>query len=356
MKVGLIIPFRERCGINDYARLLKAAFPGEMDLLPGLDFDCDEYDLVHVQYEPTLFRTGRRNPLPAFLKACTVPVVATVHEVYETNPFIAPPPQGSGLVFQAKKIAYRYRHRLELSEEAFERARFHAQEIIVHTAHARAILVGRGCAEEKITILPHPVFGTNSGDRDAGRARWGNGDAPLVLHFGFITGVNDYETLLRAVSLAHAPVRLVLAGGIRREADETIDREIDSAIERLGIGERVVRPGYVRDGDLADLFAAADLFISTAKFKTSSGAVARALGAHVPVIATNLPFIQEINQESGCVKTYDAGDAQALAAAIEKKTNRMYRDLAARYAALHSLTSFALRHIEIYGRTSENHY
>ena len=155
-------------------------------------------------------------------------------------------------------------------------------------------------------------------------------------------------------------MRLVLAGGIRREADETIDREIDSAIERLGIGERVVRPGYVRDGDLADLFAAADLFISTAKFKTSSGAVARALGAHVPVIATNLPFIQEINQESGCVKTYDAGDAQALAAAIdtlvEKKTNRMYRDLAARYAALHSLTSFALRHIEIYGRTSENHY
>ena len=355
MDIQLVIPFCEQCGIHDYAVLLAEHLPGA-GIRHALNSASPACDVLHVQYEPTLFRQGRKNRFPV-LKECVARArVVTVHEVYESNPFIAPLPQGPGPMGALRRLKYRLIHRLEFLEESFAAQDFFAHAILVHTRAAKALLVAKGASPDKIHVLPHPVFPLPPGTAPLPSSP---GGPRTILVFGFLSPANDYGLLLDAFTRVRERARLVIAGTVRRPEDKGLEEKLALDIARRGLTDRVKRTGYVESGKLAALFSCADLFVSPARVKTGSGTLARALGAGLPVIAADLPHVREINNEvADCIAAYPAGDPAALAACLstllDDTAARAARERVQAYARKHSLAAFAEAHVQLYRRLLES--
>jgi glycosyltransferase involved in cell wall biosynthesis len=353
MKVAMLVPGIGPCGIHDYTLRLQNRFPGQMDLFHATCFEAGDHDLLHVQFEPTLFRLGRKSLFPALMrKNHRLKKVVTVHEAYEVNPFIAPRPSVTGLLGFLKRAKYDFLHGLERLEESFARHDFYADAVIVHTVYAKALLARKGCSPEKIHVLPHPVFdhpppqGTPLGWKNISEGK------KMLLVFGFISPAVDYAAVLRAMRSLQTRCCLVIAGGARRPEDRPLEADLDELIRKEGLAEAVQRIPYVPEDCLSFLFRRADVFISASRFKTSSGSLAHALGECLPAVASDLPYIREINAEVNCLKTYRPGDAEDLAAKIlellDPGTHAEVQKRLRQYADLHSLARFAESHASIY--------
>ncbi|MFH0918772.1 MAG: glycosyltransferase family 4 protein [Fibrobacterota bacterium] len=355
MDVQVVVPFRERCGINDYAALLAAHLPGTARLRHTLNPAHPACDILHVQFEPTLFRQGGQSCLPVLKKCRARARVVTVHEVYEINPFVAPMPEGNGPLNALRRLKYRLSHRLVLREDTFAARNFFVDAVIVHTNFARRILLQRGASGECIHVLPHPVFPLPPGDSSDPSAVDGK---KTILVFGFLSPANDYAMLLKAFARVRDRARLIIAGAARRMEDRDLEETLTREIEKQGLSREVERIGYVEPNGLAALFNRADLFVSPAVIKCGSGTLARALGAGLPAVAPDLPYVQEINAEvPGCVAAYRAGDSVALAACLETLLEPdaacAARERVRTYAEKHSLAAFAKAHAQLYGRLLE---
>jgi glycosyltransferase involved in cell wall biosynthesis len=357
MKIAIFAPFRQKCGVYDYAVRMAGASPVPVDLIGDKGALRDGWDVLHVQYEPALFREGRRNVLPEVMGSMRAKKVVTLHEVYEGNPFVFPRPKRPGLLGFLKRARWDYAHRLERREEAFAAADFFADAVVVHTADAREILERRMASPGKVSVLPHPVVDVGRGDPRRGREKWGLPQGNIALVFGFITSVNDYGTLLDAAALLKESVTFVIAGSVRREEDRGPEADLDQAIRDRGLAKSVRRVGYVEKECLPDLFACADVFVSVPRVKTASGSVSHALGAALPVAAPDLPVFQEIRSESDCLWLFRPGDANSLSRAVsallEEDENRRAREKAAEYATRHSIRAFMEEHVKIYRRLLE---
>jgi colanic acid/amylovoran biosynthesis glycosyltransferase len=124
----------------------------------------------------------------------------------------------------------------------------------------------------------------------------------------------------------HVPFECVLAGeGAERAA-------IEEQIRRLDLADRVSLVGAVRSGDVlrivktADVVVLSSVVVASGQMEGIPVALMEALACEVPVVASRLSGIPElvIDGETGLL--VDAGDADALAGAIE----RLSRDPALR--------------------------
>lgn len=133
-------------------------------------------------------------------------------------------------------------------------------------------------------------------DRAAWRARLGVGAAaPLLGFFGFHHPTKGLPTLLRA--LAHPAlrgVRLALIGAPAGASDPTSAAhatQLDRLAAALGLGDRIVRTGFVAPEEAAAYLLAVDLcvlpFAEGASYQRGSLIAALALG--VPVLTTSSP-------------------------------------------------------------------
>lgn len=357
MKIAMFAPSLEKCGVYDYALRMAEACPVPLTLIRERDKLRDEWDVLHVQYEASLFREGGRSFLPDVMARVRAKKVVTLHEVYEQNPFVFPRPAQAGPWGFLKRARWDFRHRLERQEEAFAASDFFADAVVVHTWRAREILDKRMAMPAKVNVLPHPVVEMGGGDPGKGREKWSLSQGKIALVFGFITEVNDYGTLLDAALALKDRAAFVIAGSARREEDRGLEAALDRGIREKGLEKSVRRVGYVEKALLPDLFACADVFVSVPKVKTASGSVSHALGAGLPVAAPDLPPFQEIRRESDCVRLYRPGDALSLSLAVsallEKDDNRRYREKAAEYAQRHSIHAFMEQHLKIYRRLLE---
>ncbi len=135
---------------------------------------------------------------------------------------------------------------------------------------------------------------------------------PLLISVGRLDASRDLPTLLQALVLLrrrHPAARLQLVGqGPARPALEGLARQ-------LGLGDAVAFLGS-RD-DVPELLAAADVFAWPALALEGFGiALAEAMAAGVPVVATAVPACREVLQEGRCGLLVAPGDAAALAAGL----------------------------------------
>lgn len=357
-RIAMITPGTGPCGICDYAARLEGAYSGTLHIIREPLFEALGYDVVHVQYEPSLFRQGRSTFFPEVMrKNQERKRVVTVHEAYEVNPFIAPRPVDGGLIQSLKQRLYDHRHQLENQEIAFARHNFFADVVVVHTKQAKSVLTRQGCNPEKILVLPHPVFGHPAEKQPP----LGWVDVPsgrkLLLWFGFISPAVDFDALLGAMKLLKDRCFLILAGGFRRTEDRTLEHQVDERIVREGLSDSVRHIGFVPEECLSFLFEKADVFVSCPKFKTASGSLAHALAEALPSVAPDLPHVREINAEVNCVRAYVPGEAGSLAENItlllDSETHAEYRRRLRDYADYHTLRRFAEDHAAIYRRLLE---
>ncbi len=358
MKIALAVPNKGPCGILDYSNTLRNAYCGEMDIIKEPLFKASGYDCLHVQFEATMFRKGRTTVFPQLMeKNKNIPRVVTVHEVWDTNPYVAKRPTGNGLPSFLRRLKYDVAHSLEMREERLARLNYLCDNIIVHTRYAKHLLIKKGCDPDKISVLPLPVVNHLPDPREvAGIPR--ENDKLIILMFGFISPAIDYNTVFQALKEVKYQYTLIIAGTSRRPVDASLDVKVNELVKQYGLEKHVFRTGFVENRDLDALFTAANVFIHAPLFKTASWSLANALGADLPIIAPDLPHIQEINAERYCIKTYPQGDTDRLATCLKDffdKTERVNARKKIRdYANDHPPAKFAESHLSLYRRLCEH--
>lgn len=124
--------------------------------------------------------------------------------------------------------------------------------------------------------------------REATRRRFGLPQArPLLLNVGRITRQKNQDVLIRV--LACLPqAHLVLAGAGPK------DDEFGELAVTLGVAPRLHRLGGLPPHDIAELYAACDLFVFPSIWETFGLAAAEAAMAGMPMVVADLPVLREV--------------------------------------------------------------
>jgi len=178
-------------------------------------------------------------------------------------------------------------------------ARF--DRIVVHSENGLKTLAEVGVVEEKLRVIPHPVFASDPPRAD---------DGHTVLAFGMIRPYKGLGDAIEAVRRA-GQARLLVAGDPLeplepyREAAAGVDVEW--------------RLGYFSLEEASRVFGEATVAIFPYKPELDqSGALLQALGAGVPAIAYDVGGIAEPIRRYGAGRVVPAGDVAALALAVRE--------------------------------------
>ena len=226
-------------------------------------------DVVHVQWlsEPRLDR---------WLLRLRAPAVFTAHDL----------------------LPRRTAHRLDLWRELWGRF----ARIVVHSARGAEALAGHGVPEEKLRVIPIPVFPSDPERRDDGRT---------LLFFGMIRpyrGLGDALAALERVPDA----RMIVAGDPVEPVDAYRERDGDRVDWRLG---------FLPDAEVDRAHGEATLALFPYRpgiAPDQSGSLLRALGAGVPAVVYDVGGLAEPVARFGAGRVVPAGDVDGLAAAVRE--------------------------------------
>ncbi|HSA52401.1 MAG TPA: glycosyltransferase family 4 protein [Yinghuangia sp.] len=165
---------------------------------------------------------------------------------------------------------------------------------------------GLGAADARLGPVGAPAPAARR-DRSAVRAELTVGARPVVLAVGRLAPQKAYPVLLDAAAkwkaLAEAPIVLIAGDGpLRDELQARIDAE-DLPVRLLG-----------HRGDVADLFAAADIAVLPSHWEARCLVAQEALSMGVPLVSTAVGGIPELVGDAAELVPY--GDADALAEAV----------------------------------------
>lgn len=242
-------------------------------------------DVIHVQFAVAGFGARTRALLSwlRLLRATTgIPVVATMHEVTRDTAAL----RGPGRTLYRALAAQ-------------------CDHLIVHTRSALAALTGPvGVSATKVSRIPHPEARpprTVAAPADL-RARFGLGDAELLLAFGFVhvdKGLTDLVRALRILRRSGTPaldnIRVVIAGTVRPRNGpfrlfELRDRLHLAWVLRISRHNRLHRnlvlTGYVPEADVGAWFLAAAGVVLPHRRTEQSGVASLANAFGIPVLAS----------------------------------------------------------------------
>lgn len=168
-----------------------------------------------------------------------------------------------------------------------------------------------GIPGDRIHMIRLGLDAQDNGDRERGRRLIGG--RPFVLALGTIEPRKDLPTLVSAMARLweHDPDSALVVAG----ADGWGTEAFDSAVLQHGVGERVIRLGYVSDADRADLLAAADCLAFPSIYEGFGLPPLEAMAASTPVVTTTAGSLPEI---CGPAARYvEPGDVVGLAEQIE---------------------------------------
>jgi glycosyltransferase involved in cell wall biosynthesis len=209
--------------------------------------------------------------------------------------------------FQAHEGGLRIRMLRATRNAALRRAR----QILVPSAYLRAIAVGWGLDPERVTVVPNPApevptHPTREEARDALAV-----DGIALGTAGRLTAQKALGDALHALARVPAVELLVRGDGPERAALET------RAVE-LGVADRVRFLGAGTREDVLALFRAVDVALLTSAWENLPHTLLEALAAGTPVIATAVGGIPEVVRDGENGLLVPPGDADALAAAIDR--------------------------------------
>jgi len=271
------------------------------------------------------------------------PIVFTHHTLYEEYihylPLVDSPTLAPMLRRCAIKLATEYANR--------------CSQIIAPSASVRALLLNRGVTRP-IEVIPTGIETRffASGDGPLMRRKLGIPPRTRVIgHVGRLVQEKNLPFLADAIKHllhrdAHAVFLLVGDGSALPVVSKTLAAE-----QRAG---RLITPGRMLGRDLADAYAAMDVFVFASKSETQGIVLAEAMAAGKPIVALDAPGVRDILRDghNGIMLDHDASSA-AFAAAIEQlftdpAPHESYTAAAKSTAAEYSETHCAGRVIDLY--------
>jgi glycosyltransferase involved in cell wall biosynthesis len=234
----------------------------------------------------------------------------------------------------------------------------HAAAVTVASRALQSLAWGLGVAPERVHHLPNGPRAWPAGEGDVVRARYGLGDAPVVLLY---TRFFEYEPsclveTFRRIHAALPQARLLVVGqGLSPEDEDVFSQQVAQA----GLEASVTRAGWVQEDALPDHFAAADLalypfadtLINRCKCPVK---LVDLLYSGVPVVAAAVGEIREYirHGETGLLMPPGAPERMAEAAIALLRDPARRAALAERAAAemrtLYAWEALAERLVEVY--------
>ncbi|MFQ5896201.1 MAG: glycosyltransferase family 4 protein [Nitrospinota bacterium] len=179
------------------------------------------------------------------------------------------------------------------------------------------LIEGVGCRPDRVRVIPTGVDLEGFGDGLSGepfRREWGLGPGTLAVGIvANLRGSKGHSHFVEAAALLsrkRKDVRFFIVGdGPRREP-------IRAHIERAGMGELIRMTGYRED--IPQVMAGLDLLVvASTRTEGIPQAALQALAMGVPVVGTEVGGVPEAIAPSGGGLVVPAGDAAALARAME---------------------------------------
>jgi len=370
-------PWQVRCGIADYTAHLVEALRALDDVqVSVVPFDRRPHprsdyadwgrrmntgDVAHIQHEYAFFGylLPWRNHFRSFISQIRRPLVITKHVSFD-GPLTLVGQGWLSFVRRAKWSMYNRwlgAYATYLNRDTFDVAR----QIIVLDTHLKDQLIVRGIRSEKINVIPPGVPRVPramGGERL--RAEWGWSDKRIIGQFGFITPAKGHALALDVV--AHLPDDhvLLVAGGLRREADRGALDAVRQRIARLNLEDRVRITGYLNAVDVPAHIHACDVLIYPYTHVDSSYSVMTGLAYQtVPVIISDVSAHRELAERRAGVELFRSGDPADLRRAIQSVLNDEERRAAMRrdtlrFAQEYSWQAIARKTREVYLRALQD--
>lgn len=254
------------------------------------------------------------------------------------------------LVFTHHTMYERYSHYVPLDSDAMKRIAVQlateycnlCDHVIAPSQSIETLLRKRGVTSP-ITTIPTGIdlefF--RAGDRQRGRDRLQiPQDAIVIGHVGRLAPEKNLEFLASAVALwlaDHPEARfLVVGGGPSRESMQNILAEHVPPTQ-------IVFAGQQSGQDLADAYAAMDVFAFASQSETQGMVIAEALAAGNPVVALDGPGVREVlNGQNGILLESDASHND-FAAALVRMSDESRRSEAHRESVRETVKDFSLQ-------------
>lgn len=189
----------------------------------------------------------------------------------------------------------------------------HADAVTTLATHMNSAVADLGVPLENITATPFGVD-TELFRPAAAAAPAGKGPLKLISTRNFDT-VYDIPTLVRALGHVYAAGRQLEVDLV---GDGPLRQSLVDLVRELGLAPHVKFHGHVEHKVLIGLLAGADIFVSSALSDGNNVSLNEAMACGCFPIATNIPANAQWIEDGQNGYLFPGGDAQRLAAAIEK--------------------------------------
>jgi glycosyltransferase involved in cell wall biosynthesis len=375
MKVAWVTSWDRQCGIAEYskglwddmARALHAqgdsATVVSLDEFPSADALLRRLkelapDLIHFQHEYSFF--GGKNPpryfFPRLVKSIRIALpsarlIATAHTVLPRDYRF--PVKGRGLQIPFRMIANALMLK-PLVRTWGSGTWGRLDGVIVHSKLQVETIRSAGIDQISVIPLFVPALPPEPSDSPLPPGIGVSGKFRNVVVFGFLTPEKGQDVVVEA--MAHLPndVRLILAGGLRREGDRGYQEQCQAIAKRLGVQDRVIFTGFVEDRFIPGLFQNADLVVAPFRETSGSASIVQAFARGAAVLASDLPLNLEVDQrEPGMMAFFRSGDALDCARKIQALLSDEPRrealgEAALRYARSLEPPAVARQHLDFY--------
>ncbi|GID26235.1 glycosyltransferase [Paractinoplanes brasiliensis] len=253
----------------------------------------NRYDVVIIQHEYGIYPGDAGNEVLPLLRALTVPSIVVLHTVLSS-----PDP---------------------LQRQVLEQIAEAADAVVTMTDTARRRLTdGYDVDPRKISVIPHGAASRGTGPRE-------DHDRPTLLTWGLLGPGKGIEWAIRALALLGdldpAPVYTVAGRTHPKVLEQFGDVYRDSLKElaaSLGVtGSVRWEDAYLEEDELSRLIRSADVVVLPydSTEQVTSGVLIEAVGAGIPVVATEFPHAVELLADGpGLLVPHQ--DPEAMASAI----------------------------------------
>ncbi len=205
---------------------------------------------------------------------------------------------------------------------------------------------------KRVTVIPLWVPDRNaSANRQESRRRLNITDRFVLLGFGFVVERRGYDSLISAMESFPDDTVLLVAGGPHPLDRSGYYQRLQKLVAQSRCRNRVNFLGYVSEDDLPTVMAAADVVVAPFRTVTGSASLMTALSYGKPIIATDLPPIRELAQESQAILLTTS--TEDLAETVRKVREdrdilRYLEEKAELYRRTNTLEHAVQRHLAVY--------